>query len=423
MMLAQLFEMSESLPITFITQEGDYWETQAKIKRHVARHMHRKARAKAKALYTQKTRNERATTASSSVSRHGDAGGLVETEASYQGSVVQSPAYIRLPAKLRQIDLVLQSTSHWMRGQYDTWHISVQDNPAVFDLDNGIEIVRESFFLVSDLMALGRTRHAFQALQHLLDFLPSLLKNPHPELFFFFVELAAGINLHLLPNLHARVKAHAAELSAILLGSKHPITTLLQCDFAQDDQYTSELVFACLLDTLSATFGPQAYQTICQQFGRSQFYTSTGRPQLAKLLMADVKQKFQSLYGNDSALTRVADFEMAQIDNNFDEDHSCQNTILRSAYVLQQVEQSICSHGNKFEAPGTPVPGPPSESEQSLAIARQLMRKKRYTMAFHMYSKGIRTPSAVENYQNQSRNCRLADQMIAIFTEAVSCTS
>ena len=307
--------------ITFIHSQDDHDKNQIRIKRHAAKFRYRKARTddtlqhhgcKVGVYYRSGLREGISSEMSSSSQQQ---------QRSYFRAQYCLPINIIPPDDLRQIELVLTQASNWMVGKFDSsWGSSVRRDPVVYDFDNGVEIVREAFFLVADLITMGKTGFAFQLLNCLLDIMPDLLKEPHPELFFFLVELAAGINLRAVPTVHARVKAHAASLASIMLGDEHPITILLKCKFGQDSEHVAELVFACILNTLSSTFGPRSYQTLCQQFGRSQFYSSTGRKKLAQHLVSEVKQSWKDVYGLDSALACVADLELYKINNTDEED-------------------------------------------------------------------------------------------------------
>jgi hypothetical protein len=270
--------------ITFIGYQDDHEQNQLRIKSHAAKARYRKARALAAFEHRRRKSTSRPQSPATQLRYH-------------------LPASVVPPDELKQIELVLAKASSWMKGKFDsTWRSSFQQDPVVYDFDNGVEIVRESLFLVADLVALGKTPSAFEVLNGLLDMMPDLLRHPYPELFFFLVELSAGVNLHRVPLVHAKVKQYTATLASIMLGESHPITTLLRCKFGPaGDQYVAELVFACILDTLKATFGPSAYQTVCQQFARSQFYSATGQRKLARSLMSEVQQKWADTSGPDSA--------------------------------------------------------------------------------------------------------------------------
>ena len=84
------------------------------------------------------------------------------------------------------------------------------------------------------------------------------------------------------------------------------------------------------------------------------------------------------------------------------------------------MEQALCTHGNKFHASGEAASEVVPKSGDSLAIARQLMEKKRYTLALHMYVKAAEPLLDDATDRTQARNIQLADQMISIFANAVA---
>jgi hypothetical protein len=99
-----------------------------------------------------------------------------------------------VPNEQRHMELVLAQTSTWVQATYhNSWQSSIKHDRLIYDFDNGIETLRDSFLLVSDLVAMQNNQAAFKALNLVLDVVPNLLKNPHPELLYVLIELGAGV--------------------------------------------------------------------------------------------------------------------------------------------------------------------------------------------------------------------------------------
>jgi hypothetical protein len=119
-----------------------------------------------------------------------------------------------------KVEFVLRQSFNWMLAQYSfPWSSLVDEDPNIFDMDNKLEIFRETFYIVSTLLELKKVNSAFAVLKETLDAVPDFLRDKHPQLLFSLVELAYGINMPKSSVLHAKIKPHVAE---VILGHDHP---------------------------------------------------------------------------------------------------------------------------------------------------------------------------------------------------------
>ena len=118
-----------------------------------------------------------------------------------------SPICVALPDDQKNMEIVLSQASNWIKGTHRTsWSNNIMQDRLVYDFDNGIETLRDSFLLVSDLVLMQKHTAAFDALNHVLDIMPALLRNPHPELLYCLIELGAGITMQDVPAIRTMVK-------------------------------------------------------------------------------------------------------------------------------------------------------------------------------------------------------------------------
>lgn len=320
-----------------------------------------------------------------------------------------------------KIELVLTQSCNWMFGQYTyPWSVLIRRDPTVYDQNNRIEIFREAFYIVSDLISLQRVDAAFRVLKSTLDAVPGLFRDSHPEILFSLVELASGINMPGADFLHAKVKAHIADMAEVVLGTQHPLTILLRSEFdTAPKSHVTELVFKCIIDALSKTFGQNAYQTLVQQMGRSQFYARTGRERDGQKLITRVMKEWQAQYGSDSVLARLAELELNLMrlqechDPNPSVEAETNNSMLR-------IEVMTGVYSNKFTEQPKSTEIQLDRSSRTLALAHWFLLKKRYTFALHVYGRRIGESAAecIPNPDNQDKS--LADKIADIVEEALS---
>ena len=307
---------------------------------------------------------------------------------------VSAPLMITLPTDDMMFDRVLHESFNWLIGQYSTsWSALTQQDPTVFDLNDQVEIFREAFFIVSDLLRIRQIPAAFEVLAHTLDSIPQLFQNPHPELLFTLVELAFGVTMSDVPDIHAKIKAHVFDLASTFFGQKHPITTLLRTEF--DDRlktYVTGQVLKCITDTLTRTFGEDAYQTQVQQMGRSQFYARTGRINEGLQLITKIRVRWAEQYGHDSTLTRLAELEsnlmslQATHRNGSTITAEAHDTVLRISVMAEIYNSKFNKFTHRFDT-STPTK---SRSHRSLVAAHWFLQNKRYSLVLHCYERAQR---------------------------------
>lgn len=330
------------------------------------------------------------------------------------------PHKITLHGDDLKIEYVLTQSCNWMFGQYIyPWSVLIKRDPTVYDQNNRIEVFREAFYIVSDLLDLHKVDAAFRVLKHTLDAVPDLFRDSHPEILFSLVEIASGINMPGADSLHAKVKLHIADIAIVVLGAQHPLTILLKSEFdAAPRSHVTEVVFKCIIDALSKTFGHTAYQTLVQQMGRSQFYARTGREQDGQKLISKVMREWQIQYGSDSALARLAELEL-----NLMRLQACRepdpSVEAEANNAMLRIEVMSGVYSNKFTDKATSGQRHLDRSSRTLALAHWFLLKKRYTLALHVYgrqkvnSEGDRTP------YTQSRSHSLADIISDIVQETL----
>ncbi len=301
------------------------------------------------------------------------------------------PTAIKPPSDDLKIEYVLSESFNWMLGQYaSSWSSSVRRDPRVFDLNGEVEILREAFFIVTDLLEVQQTSAAFAVLGHTLDAIPAIFRDPHPELLFTLVELAYGINMTGAMDLQAQIRPHVAELASTIMGTKHPLTTLLKSEFdATLQTHVTELVFKCIIDAMSKTFGKVAYQTLVQQMGRSQFYARTGRSGEAQRIIAEIQQQWQEQYGTDSALARLAELELCLMRFR-NSPHADPSLEAQANNAMLRIEVMSGVYSNKFTDRPSDSPQAQQESPLSMAVAQWFLQNKRYTFALHCYGRAKR---------------------------------
>lgn len=318
-----------------------------------------------------------------------------------------------------KIEHVLTQSCNWMFGQYTyPWSVLIRRDPTVYDQNNRIEIFREAFYIISDLIGSQKIDAAFRVLKSTLDAVPDLFRDSHPEILFSLVELASGINMPGADSLHAKVKIHIADMAEVVLGTQHPLTILLRSEFdAAPRSHVTELVFKCIIDALSKTFGQTAYQTLVQQMGRSQFYARTGREKDGQKLITKVMTEWQAQYGSDSVLARLAQLELNLM--RLQECHTPNPSVEAEANnAMLRIEVMTGVYSNKFTEQPCSAEVQLHRSSRTLALAHWFLLKKRYTFALHVY--GRRMVHLDENrISNPAIRCQsLADSISDIVEEA-----
>ncbi|KIW64937.1 hypothetical protein PV04_07237 [Phialophora macrospora] len=297
-----------------------------------------------------------------------------------------NPTAIKPPTDDLKIEFVLSESFNWMMGQYtSSWSSLIQRDPKVFDLNGEVEILREAFYIVTDLLEVGKTAAAFTVLKHTLDSIPAVFRDPHPELLFTIVELAYGINMAGATDLHAQIRPHVAELASTIMGKTHPLTILLRSEFDVVLQtHVTELVFKCIIDAMSKTFGKIAYQTLVQQMGRSQFYARTGRSKEAQKLIAEIQEQWKHQYGKDSALARLAELELClvRLQSSSNPEPSLE---AQANNAMLRVEIMAGIYSNKFTDKTANHPRVGDQSPLKMALAQWFLQRKRYSFALHCY--------------------------------------
>ena len=411
--------------LTFVDFQGDHNRNQSRIRSHAAKLRYRRERA-ATAKFAKEKHLPELSSSFSALPENAPVEASIFLDKRQDHKLVQQhlirrspallPPTILPPEELKQIELILSQTSSWMKGAFDAlWRPSVQQDPVIYDFDNGNEIIRESLFIVSDLVALKKTAPAFEILNCLLDIIPEVFRDPHPDLLFLLVELSAGISLNSAPLIYERIKTYVANLASIMLGELHPLTILLKCKFgAGIDRKATELVSACILDNLATTFGPCAYQTIAQQFFLSQFYSNSGKTELARHLMLDVQKQRIKTHGCESALARVAQYELSKINFRRQAKANWSEHIEQTEKMLQ-VEEAIGIRSNKLDVP-IPASGQITElPDSAVVLARHLLfSTKRNSMASNVYSRGAEVDFGGHTLRKLLRNRLLADKITNI---------
>jgi hypothetical protein len=297
-----------------------------------------------------------------------------------------NPTAIKPPTDDLKIEFVLSESFNWMMGQYtSSWSPLVRRDPKVFDLNGEVEILREAFYIVSDLLEIRKTAAAFTVLKHTLDSIPAVFRDPHPELLFTLVELAYGINMAGATDLHAQIRPHVAELASTIMGKKHPLTILLKSEFdAVLQTHVTELVFKCIIDAMSKTFGRMAYQTLVQQMGRSQFYARTGRGNEGQKLIAEIQEQWKHLYGTDSAVTRLAELELClmRLQSSANPEPALE---AQANNAMLRVEIMAGVYSNKFTDKAANHPPIGDQPPLTMALAQWFLQHKRYSFALHCY--------------------------------------
>ncbi|OAP63968.1 hypothetical protein AYL99_03195 [Fonsecaea erecta] len=330
------------------------------------------------------------------------------------------PTALKPPSDDMKIEYVLSESFNWMMGQYtSSWSSLVQRDPTVFDLNGEVEIFREAFYIVTDLLDLQKTDAAFAVLRHTLDAIPSIFRNPHPELLFTLVELAYGINMVHASDLHTKIRPHVADLASTILGTKHPLTILLKSEFNTSlKTHVTELVFNCIIDALSKTFGRDAYQTLVQQMGRSQFYSRTGRGEEGQKLIADIQNRWMQQYGANSALARLAELELCLMrveESRLREQKSHLDPALEAQAnnAMLRIEVMAGIYSNKFTDSPSHHHTVQSQSPGTMALAQWFLQNKRYSFALHCYERAKQPLADCHHTSNRP----LAD-LIAVTTES-----
>ncbi|KAJ9495112.1 hypothetical protein H2202_009362 [Exophiala xenobiotica] len=289
-----------------------------------------------------------------------------------------------------KVEFVLRQSFNWMLGQYSfPWSSLMDEDPNIFDMDNKLEIFRETFYIVSTLLELKKVNSAFAVLKETLDAVPDFLRNKHPQLLFSLVELAYGINMPKSSVLHAKIKPHVAEVASVILGHDHPLTVLLRSNFDRRLRtHVPEVVFKCIIDSLSKTFGASSYQTLVHQFGRSQFYARTGRSEEGERIISKVVDNWNYLYGPDSLLSRLAELQcnLMRLQQQTWHDVSLQAQINN---VKWRIEATSGVYRNKFTSQPCSALWQVDRSSRKILLARWFLQHGHYTFALHCYERSM----------------------------------
>ncbi|KIW20929.1 hypothetical protein PV08_01508 [Exophiala spinifera] len=299
-----------------------------------------------------------------------------------------APTTIKSVADDLKIEAVLRISLDWMVGQYNCrWSSLMEHDSGLLDMDNKLELFRETFYIVSDLLDLNKVNAAFAVLKVTLDTFPRLLQEIHPELLFSLAELAYGLSMPNSSALHSKIKTHVAEMTSLILGSDHPFTILLNMEFVGElRSHVTEVVFKCITDSLGRTFGKTAYQTLVHQFGRSQFYARTGQVEEGKKIMGQVLDTWKCLYGPDSILARLAELEYNLLGLQRQRLHDL-SLDAQISNIMCRIESisGICN--NKFTDQSPSNFQGIERASGKLRLARWFLQNKRYTFALHCYDR------------------------------------
>ncbi|RVX73651.1 hypothetical protein B0A52_02541 [Exophiala mesophila] len=399
--------MSELVFIDVRDQSG---HNQRQVKSHVASGTHRQKRLVAISQYQKNADRDDKQSPSQDLSSEAKTSNIDvpgwpqphDSTQAQQNVKVPSPGStsVRASSHETHVQFLLQQCSNWIQYQYrHFWSVTLRQDPLVYDLNNSIETFRESFYIVSDLLAMGKVRPAFEVLKYTLDSVPDLLRNPHPELLFALLEVASGINMPAAINLQLKVKTHLADMVRVILGMKHPATLLLTTEFESSSRtHTTQLLMACIINSLSMTFGSDAYQTLVHQMGQSQFYMRAGHATFAQKTISNVLREWMEQYGDDAPLSRLAMFEMSMMRL-----HACHDDpIPFEAEVtnsLQWIEVISGISGSQPTGILFPDNSHASSGLRKKTLARWFLLRKRYTLALHVYNltKGLPNRRTVPN--------------------------
>jgi hypothetical protein len=315
----------------------------------------------------------------------------------FQWRISQSPPLpgrIDPPDRVRKIDIVLQQAFNWTQGSFSaSWNAQIQNHPYIFDYDRRVELLRDSFLIVSDLLERGQTHPAFRILNEILDTIPRYLVNAHPSLFLCLVELCLGMNMpQAQATLQNKVRAHVAEVAQVVLGPNHPISILLALPLPSGDPlYICGLVIKCLRDAMVNIFGENGYQTRFYEIAAAQNFAQTSQIREAELIFTKLINGISLQFGSEAAFTVYMEFER---DKLYQQSPSSSLSQFPPSSIKNDPDPAFLKVERAFDAYNlslalqmqrqSPEAAPLEIPTWRIDLARYLFHRRRYALALHL---------------------------------------
>lgn len=350
----------------------------------------------------------------------------------FQWRISQShplPGRINPPDRVRNIDIVLQQAFNWTQGSSSaSWNDEIQNFPYIFDIDRRVELLRDSFLIVSDLLEQGQTHLAFRTLNDILNTIPRYLVNAHPSLFLCLLELCLGINMpQAQATLQNEVRAHVAKVAQVMLGPNHPISVLLSLPLpGEDPLYICGLVIKCLRDAMVNIFGEDGYQTRFYEIAAAQNFAQTSRIREAEFIFTKLINRISLYFGSENAFTGYMEFERAKLYQHWP---SSSLTHFTPSSVKNDPNPAFLKVERAFDAfnlgytlhiqQESPEAAPLEIPIWRIDLARYLFHRRRYALALHLCARdGFEELSFYNPQVIDSTDILLADRVADTLRDA-----
>lgn len=238
--------------------------------------------------------------------------------------------------------VISQAIAYYTSMSEVIWGPQVRKNTFFYDLDNRVEVLRDSTVAAASLVAADRLDSAQEVLNKVLPGIEDQLRNPHPALYVMMAELA--LNLVRTPGLALRreVKRYIAARAFVILGAEHPLTVLLRLDLPQArNEMLGEQLWNAILPILAKSFGSDHYQTSTQVYVAARNLASCGRIDEAVTRIQRIIDQWCKLYGNNSLIVCYSKIELANILASAGSDMKAEFVVsdaLRTSDMIQAAE-------------------------------------------------------------------------------------
>ena len=298
--------------------------------------------------------------------------------------------HLGTPKDLYHVEFALHNVHSFLTGRYSsTWSKRIQEVPSYYDTDYQVSSWRESFFIASYLLSLGKSQEGFQILRGALDVSPRLFRGEHPQLLFTLMEMSLDAKSFKDPRLQYEVRSHIAQMATLTLGQRHPISILLHHTLSQDErkQAITEVMFSQIVDILSSLFGSSHYLSLSTEMAVAQFYASRGSLDRAHNILDAVADRWKTIYPLDSTPMQLMFVERAKVRAM----QTCDQR-MELQYVLDNAAKSYQETANRLAAmsvSGSDETSSASEaamdSDEMKRLGKWLMSRSCHAMTIQLY--------------------------------------
>ncbi|EXJ71466.1 uncharacterized protein A1O5_05274 [Cladophialophora psammophila CBS 110553] len=224
-------------------------------------------------------------------------------------------AVMTLSKEDSQIEQILLQASTFYTSKFESsWCGQLRDSYNPSDMVS-VENFNGSITTAAGLMAVGRIDSASAILGRVLPTLSDLLILQHPKLYYVLAEFSLDASSTELGRLRSQVKRFAAAASLTILGSSHPITTLLQLSLTNADQRLRlrELIQRKIHELHEQLFSATSSETTGQYYYFARVLAQLGHLDEAARILSQIIPIWENSYGKNSLMPVTGLLELTKV--------------------------------------------------------------------------------------------------------------